>query len=169
MYYHQVPYITITDFKVQDNSAFINTSVKLVHTDTNKQYIIDVDVETKMQLENLKIQTLMEALVEGSTNRITFINHIIDYCKLFMHISPSWQLKLVMGDPTRFSNIPKTCPIKPGHYFVRNFTSDLKYFPMKVIPKMKFFTSFEIFTIIKKRKIITSLVKVYSELRYNNL
>ena len=123
-----------------------------------------------MQLENLKIHVLMEALVEGSTNRITFINHIIDYCKLFKHMPSNWQIKLVIGDPTRFSNIPKTCPVEPGHYFLRNFTSDLKYFPMKVIPRMKFFSSFEFFTIIKKRRIITSLViKVYSELRYNNL
>lgn len=141
--------------------------MRLVHNDTNRQFAVDVDIQTKIKFHNLKIQTLIEILVEGTNSRGTFVNQIIDFCSLISHMSGNWQLKAIFGDLTRFKTIPKACPIEPGHFFVRNFTTDLKYFPMKIIPKMTLFGNYEFFTIIKKRRIVTSNFKIHCDLRYN--
>ena len=143
--------------------------MKLLHNRTDRQYFVDIDIQTKIELKNFKLHLIIDGFMEGSNSRRTFIDQIIDGCNILKHVPVNWELKAILGDFTKFTYLPETCPIKPGHYFVHNFTTQLKYFPMKIVPKIKFFSSYEYFTIIKKRKIILSIVKIDSELRYNNL
>ena len=161
--------MTVSDIRIKDNPRYSNTSMKLLHNDTEKQYFMDVDVQIKVEFKNMKSHIIIDCIMEGSNTRRTYLDQIIDCCTLVKHMPAKWELKAIFGDFTKFTYLPETCPIKPGHYYVHNFTTDLKYIPLKIVPKMKCFSSYEYFTIIKKRKVITSIGKVESELRYNDL
>ena len=143
--------------------------MKFLHNRTDRQYFVDMDLQLKMELKIFKVRLKIDGIMEGSNNRLTYFDQTIDCCNILKHVPVNWELKTLLGDYLNYKNVPKTCPIQPGYYFLHNHTIQFKYLPMKIIPKMKFFTSSEYFTIIKKRKIIFSIVRVDSELRYNNL
>ena len=143
--------------------------MKLLHNRTDRQYFVDLDLQLKIELKNVKVHLIIDAIMEGSNSRRTYLDQIIDCCNILKHLPVNWELKTLLGDYLDFKNVPKACPIQPGYYFVHNFTTQFKHLPMKIIPKIKFFSSYEYFTIIKKRKNILSIVKLDSELRYNNL
>lgn len=131
----------------------------MVHNDTDRQFFVDIDVQSKIEFTTVKIKIFIEVLVEESNIRSVFTNQIIDFCSLISHMPSNWQMKVLFGDLNRFPNIPKSCPIIPGHYFANKFTANVEYFPMKVIPKMTFFCSMDFYTIIQKRKAFLTNLK----------
>ena len=48
----QEPYIAVTDLKVKNNPKYSNTTKKLANNDTNRQYFIDSDIRTQVELQN---------------------------------------------------------------------------------------------------------------------
>ena len=146
-----------------------NISVRLVHNNTNRLYAVDINYELYKVVHNFKVKISVEVQLKESHNRIHLVNQTLDACTILHHGATNWALKVLMGDLINYPNIPKDCPINPGHYFIKNFTTDVKLIPMKVIPESKTFANFEMFTVINKRSITIAIIKVDAELKYNEL
>ena len=148
---------------------YANISIRLVHNNTNRQYAVDVHHQFFKVINNLKFRVSVEVQLKESNSRIHFVNQTLDFCNILSNGARNWQLKAIIGDLSKHPNLPKACPINPGHYFIKNFTTDIKQIPLKVIPESKTFGSFEMFTVVKKRSITIANIKADAELKYNEL
>ena len=143
--------------------------MRLSQPKTDRQYFLDLDYQLYKELNNVKIKVSLEVQVKPSQNRMHFVNQTLDVCSIISNGARNWQIKTVLGDLNKYPNVPKSCPIRPGHYFIKNYTTDISQIPMAVVPELLSFANFEVFTIIKKRLITTNNINVDAELKYNEL
>lgn len=163
------PYFTLTDIKIKDDSSYVNTTMKLAHNIPERQFALDMDITYFKIFPNLKMKISVEVLLKATQNRLHLVNQTIDVCSLLTHGGTNWHIKAMLGDLDKYPNIPRGCPIMPGHYFLKNFTINIKQIPLKIIPEVETFGVFEIFTVVKKRSVVISNIKIDSVVKYNDL
>lgn len=143
--------------------------MRLCHNISNRQYALDIDVHVRQIIRSIKVKVSVEVLIKETNNRIHITNQTVDMCTFMSQGPKNWQMKVLIGGFNRFSNLPKSCPIMPGNYSVKNFTTDIKHIPMRIIPEAQTFAVFQVISVVNKRISNLANVKVDAEVKYNEL
>lgn len=160
--------MVLKDMKFIDNSEFVQTSLIPVHNDITKQFAVDIKFLLKKELKVLKIKFSVEILMKSGDeypkSRYHLVNQTVDFCNFLRKPASNWQISIFLREIKNYPGLPKDCPIIPKLYVLDNFTVSMNVLPQKIIPDTKFFLILEFFTIVRKRPITTTLVKVDGEL-----
>lgn len=158
--------MTISDVKIKDNPEFINTTIKMLHNISTRQFALNMDFDIKKALHIVKVKVKADIAIRFMEDQ--HFTQTIDICSFLKNIGKSWQSKFIFGDLNQY-DIPRGCPIPAKLHQLHNSTSDISFIPMKLIPDAKFLAIFDIFTFVKKRATPITLLKFEGALKHNDL
>lgn len=96
-------------------------------------YSIDLNATIHVELQSLVIMIGI-ALPSGNGNFEPFIkNSAADFCKYFKNNGGNMFISLFFRSRFEAKNLPNSCPIKPGFYYMKNFQLDERYLKIPMV------------------------------------
>jgi Protein of unknown function (DUF1091) len=150
--------------EVKFNEKILNVSTHMDPSGAN-DFKLDLDVHLFTELESFYVQVGI-ALPSSDGKFDSFIaQSTSDVCKYFKNNNESMFLRLFFNSKFDNKSLPTSCPLKPGHFFVKGFRFNENLLKIRAV-ETKFMVGVDLCSLgIDQQLQCTVNMKFYGEIR----